>query len=103
MEREIIKKLEEKGIVYELAKPGEDKPDITTKDFDIEIETCLKHDITKLEERLANATKKTYVVVPSKNEQEKYMNFISSENQILVCKDFGISADVNYREKPLNI
>jgi hypothetical protein len=31
--------LEEKDIEYMLAKPGEDKPDIIAKDFDIEVET----------------------------------------------------------------
>ena len=72
MERDITKKLEAKGIAYELAKPGEDKPDIMTKDFDIEIETGLKRDLRKLEEKLANATKKTYIVVPSEAEKERY-------------------------------
>ena len=72
MEKDITKKLEEKGMAYELAKQGEDKPDIMTKDFDIEIETGLKRDLTKLEQKLANATKKTYVVVPSEVEKGRY-------------------------------
>lgn len=97
MEREVTKKLEAKGITYELAKPGEDKPDITTKDFDIEIETGLKHDITKLEERLANAMKKTYVVVPSEIENERYLKiFKNPEITILIFQgllDFSISQE----------
>jgi hypothetical protein len=50
--------LEEKSIEYTLAKPGEDKPDIMTRDFDIEVETGLKHDIKELEKKLATAPKK---------------------------------------------
>ncbi|MGC8580444.1 MAG: hypothetical protein ACP5MB_10370, partial [bacterium] len=72
MVNEVVKKLEEKGITYELAKPGEGKPDIMTKDFDIEVETGLKHDIRELERKLVNATKKTYVVVSSGMEKERY-------------------------------
>jgi len=59
MVSEVTKKLDEQGIAYELAKPGEDKPDIITKDFDIEVETGLKHDIRELENKLANTNKKT--------------------------------------------
>ena len=72
MEREVTRQLEEQGIAYELAKPGEDSPDIMTKDFDVEIATGLKKDLTEFKERLAKATKKTYVVVPSEAEKERY-------------------------------
>ena len=72
MEKEVTKKLEKDGIAYELAKPGEDKPDIMTKDFDIEIETGLKHDIKEVERRLVSATKKTYVIVPTEVEMKRY-------------------------------
>jgi hypothetical protein len=72
MEREVTKKLDVQGIPYTLAKPGEDAPDIMTKDFDIEIETGLKHDIRELERKLTYVTKKIYVVVPSEVEREKY-------------------------------
>ena len=72
MEKEVTKKLDEKNIAYELAKPGEDKPDIMVKDFDVEIETGLKKDLTEFKERLAKATKKTYVVVPDEVEKERY-------------------------------
>ena len=78
MEREVTKKLEKQGIFYELAKPGEDKPDIMTKDFDIEIETGLKHDIRKLEEKLATATKKIRIVVPSDVERGRYQKVIKN-------------------------
>ena len=80
MEKEVTMQLEEHGIAYEVAKPGEDKPDIMTKDFDIEIETGLKHDLTELEAKLANITKKTYVVVPSDAEKERYNSMIDSDN-----------------------
>lgn len=72
MVNEVIKKLEEKGGGYTLAKPGEDKPDIMTKDFDIEVETGLKHDIKELEKKLATATKKTYIIVPDQTGKNKY-------------------------------
>jgi hypothetical protein len=76
MERKVTKKLEEKYIAYELAKHGEDKPDIMTKDFDIEIETGLKHDLKEFEKKLTNLTKKTYVVVPNSMEKERYTKLI---------------------------
>jgi len=72
MEREVTKKLEEEGIAYELAKQGEDKPDIMTKDFDIEIETGLKHDLKEFEKKLAAVAKKTYIVVPNEVELIRY-------------------------------
>ena len=81
MVNEVIKKLEEKGIEYTLAKPGEDKPDIMTKDFDIEVETGLKHDTRKLEKKLADKVKKTYVVVSNNAEANKYKNL---PNAILI-------------------
>jgi hypothetical protein len=78
MEREVTKKLDTQGIPYTLAKPGEDAPDIMTKEFDVEIETGLKHDIKELERKLANATKKTYVLVSDKADGEKYQKIISN-------------------------
>ena len=86
MEREVTKQLEEKGIAYEVAKPGEDKPDIMTKDFDIEIETGLKHDITELEEKLVRATKKTFVVVPE-TEKERYGRILNNHIYIVLIND----------------
>ena len=83
MEREVTKKLGAQGIAYELAKPGEDKPDIMTKDFDVEIETGLKHDLKELERKLANATKKTYVLVPSETEEKKYQKVIDNQATIV--------------------
>ena len=72
MVNEVIKKLEEKGIEYKLAKPGEDKPDIMTKYFDIEVETGLKKDLTDFKRKLLEIIKKTYIVVINENEKEKY-------------------------------
>jgi predicted AAA+ superfamily ATPase len=72
MVNEVIKKLEEKDIEYTLAKPGEDKPDIMTSDFDIEVETGLKNDLSELNMKLVKDTKKTYVVVPNEAEKERY-------------------------------
>ena len=43
-----------------------------TKDFDIEIEMGLKHDLTKFKEKLARTKKKTYIVVPNEAEKERY-------------------------------
>jgi hypothetical protein len=64
--------LEEKCIKYTLAKPGEDKPDIMTRDFDIEIETGLKKDLTDFKRKLLKIIKKTYVVVINESEKERY-------------------------------
>ena len=72
MINEVIKKLEEKCIEYTLAKPGEDKPDIMTRDFDIEVETGLKHDIKELEKKVAHTNNKIYVLVPNQVKKNKY-------------------------------
>ncbi len=88
MERDTTKRLETDGIIYELAKQGEDKPDIMTKDFDIEIETGLKHDLRKLEHKLAKATKRTYIVVPSGDEKERYEKLSNAQ---IVVVPFGHS------------
>ena len=72
MVNEVIKKLEEKGIEYTLAKPGGDKPDIMTKDFYIEVETGLKHDIKELEKKVVRTNNKIYVLVPNQAEKDKY-------------------------------
>ncbi len=87
MVNEVIKKLEEKGVEYILAKPGEDKPDIMTKDFDIEVETGLKHDIKELENRLVSTNKKIYVMVPNQTEKEKYQNILSNLLMIVSLSD----------------
>jgi len=82
--------LKEKGIAYELAKQGEqDKPDIMTKDFDIEIETGLKHDLKELEEKLVKTTKKTYVVVPNEAEKDKYGKIANTR---VIVMPFGVES-----------
>ena len=86
MVNEVIKKLEEKGIEYTLAKPGEDKPDIITKDFDIEVETGLKHDIKELEKKAAHTNNRVYVLVPNQAEKDKYKNI---KCQILIEPDMN--------------
>jgi hypothetical protein len=87
-------KLEEKGIEYTLAKPGENKPDIMTKDFNVEIETGLKHDIRELEKRLAIIIKKTYVILPNNTEKLKYEAIIKTKSNnmtiLTIAKSFSI-------------
>ncbi len=94
MVNEVIKKLEEKGIEYTLAKPGEDRPDIMTKDFDVEIETGLKHDIKELEKKLDNVLKKTYIVLPNNTERLKYEAIIKTKSNnvaaLTILKSFNI-------------
>jgi AAA+ ATPase superfamily predicted ATPase len=72
MENQKTKLVGLEGIAYELAKPGEEKADITTANFDIEIETGLKNDLTKLQKKLANVRKRTYIVVPGETDKERY-------------------------------
>ena len=57
-----------------------------TKDFDIEIETGLKHDIREFERKLAKATKKTYVVVPNESGEKRYqeLNNVITSNTIVL-------------------
>ena len=83
MVNEVIKKLEEKGTGYTLAKPGEDKPDIMTKDFDIEVETGLKKDLTEFRQKLSKTIKKTYTVVINETEKEKYEKLTYGEIDII--------------------
>ena len=91
MVNEVIKKLEERGIGYTLAKPGEDKPDIMTKDFDIEVETGLKHDIKKLENKVIGITKMIYIIMPNDTEKLKYNSMsITKSIRVLTLKAFNI-------------
>ena len=91
MVNEVIKKLEEKDIEYTLAKPGEDKPDIMTKDFDIEIETGLKHDIKKLENKVIGITKKIYIIMPNDTEKIRYNSMtITKSIRVLTLNTFNI-------------
>ena len=91
MVNEVIKKLEERDIEYTLAKPGEDKPDIMTKDFDIEVETGLKHDIKKLESKVIGITKKIYIIMPNDTEKLKYNSMaITKSIKVLNLKAFNI-------------
>lgn len=87
MEREVTKKLKEKGINYELAQQGEDKPDIITKDFDIEIETGLKHDLRELEKKITNAKKKTFVVLPNEVEIDRYKKIVNTSIIVIASID----------------
>lgn len=92
MEGEIMMKLEARGIAYELAKPGEDKPDIMTKDFDVEIETGLKHDLDLLAQRLTESKKRTYVIVPNEAEQERYKKAINNTSIVTMQLNCDIIA-----------
>ncbi|MCL5089808.1 MAG: hypothetical protein M1382_01400 [Candidatus Marsarchaeota archaeon] len=84
MVNEVIKKLEERDIEYTLAKPGEDKPDIMTRDFDIEVETGLKNDINLLEQQLIVLKKKTYVLVPNDVVLKRYRKIISNSIAVII-------------------
>ena len=83
--------MEENGIEYTLAKLGEDKPNIMTKDFDIEVETGLKHDIKKLENNIIGITKMIYIIVPNDTEKLKYNSMaITKSIKVLTLKAFSI-------------
>jgi hypothetical protein len=95
LERRETKKLDRQGIAYELAKPGEEKSDIMTKDFDIEIETGLKHDLKEFAERMSKVEKRTYVVVPNKVERERYEGVISNSLvAVFRFDEFAITQDI---------
>ena len=55
-----------------IAKKGQNLPDISTDEFNIEIETGLKHDITDLKKRVNSGNKSNIIVVPNKNLIKKY-------------------------------
>ena len=70
LERQVTKIFDAKGEKYELAQPEEDKQDIMTKNFDIEIETGLKSGVKPFADRRTNITRKTYVIVPNQAKKE---------------------------------
>lgn len=57
-----------------------------TKDFDIEVETGLKHDIKELEKKTAHTNNKIYVLIPNQAEKDKYKNI---KCQILIESDMN--------------
>ena len=65
------------------AKPGEDKPDIMTEKFNIEIETGFKHDKKDLLKRINKSDKTTLIIVPNEKTKGKYKNL-----NVIEIKDF---------------
>ena len=54
-----------------------------TKDFDIEVETGLKKDLTDFKLKLLEIIKKTYVVVINESEKEKYEKLTDEKINII--------------------
>ncbi len=87
METDTARKLRARGTDYTLAQPGESVSDIVTKDFDIELETGLKHDLAEFTGRMADARKRTYVIVPTQAEKERYQKIIGNPAVTVVLLD----------------
>ncbi|WP_084273280.1 hypothetical protein [Picrophilus oshimae] len=79
----VIKMLLNKGYSVSEARPGEDKPDIMTETFNIEIETGFKHDKRDLIRRIKNSNKKTYVIVPNNDVKSRY-----NDMHVFTIKEF---------------
>ncbi len=95
MEREKAKLVGLGSVAYELAKPGEEKADIMTANYDIEIETGLKNDLTKLQKKLANVRKKTYIVVPSDAIKERYLKAFNNPLVVVLRFDESLTYDMD--------
>ncbi len=93
MEGQVKKVFDAKGVKYELAQQGEDKPDISTPYVDIEIETGLKNSIRPFVSRLAGRPKKTYVIVPNEGEKERYNAVINLPHVVIMELSEVCSAD----------
>lgn len=62
-----------------------------TKDFDIEVETGLKHDIKKLENKVIGITKIIYIIMPNDTEKIRYNSMtITKSIRVLTLKAFNI-------------
>jgi hypothetical protein len=58
-------------------------PDIETPDFDVEIETGLKHSGADLQERLSKSTKRVIVLAPNYEETGRYSRYSSKKVKIV--------------------
>ena len=90
LENQVIDILTELGIkINVIANKGQELPDITTPEFNIEIETGLKHDLTDLEKRISSGNKHNIIVIPDKSLFKKYHSLKNSEIiQINELKEF---------------
>ena len=90
LENKVVDILTELGIkINILANKGQELPDIATPQFNIEIETGLKHDLTDLKKRLSQGDKHNIIVVPDSTVLNKYKLLKNSEViQINELKEF---------------
>jgi len=86
LQNQVVEILSELNIkINIIANQGQDLPDIVTENFNIEIETGLKHDITDLKNRIKKGNKKNIIVIPNKNLYKKYNSIKNIE--IVEIKD----------------
>ncbi len=79
-----------------IATQGQDLPDIVTDNFNIEVETGLKHDITDLKNRIKKGNKKNIIVIPNKNLYKKYNSIKNTKIvEIKYLKRFLIENNYN--------
>ena len=90
LENKVVDILTELGIkINIIANKGQELPDIATSQFNIEIETGLKHDLTDLKKRISQGDKHNIIVVPDSTVLNKYKLLKNSEViQINELKEF---------------
>ena len=90
LEKKVVDILTELGIkINIIANKGQELPDITTPQFNIEIETGLKHDLTDLKKRISQGDKYNIIVVADTTLLRKYKSLKNSEVvQIKELKEF---------------
>ena len=89
MENKVKRHLDTLNIAYKLPNGREGEPDISTSEFDIEVETGLKNNLKLFSDRLKGKSKKTYVIVTTDNEIERYKKIINFLNvEIITLNDY---------------
>ena len=80
LENKVVDILTELGIkINIIASKGLELPDIATPQFNIEIETGLKHDLNDLKKRISQGDKHNIIVVPDSTVLKKYKLLKNSE------------------------
>ncbi len=67
-------------------------PDIETPEFDVEIETGLKHSVADLQERLSKSTKRVIILAPNYEEAGRYSRYASERVRIATMPELREAA-----------
>jgi hypothetical protein len=79
-------------------------PDIETPEFDVEIETGLKHSAADLQERLSKSARRVIILSPNYEEAGRYSRYASERVKIGIMPELkeAISVGAANRSNPLH-